>query len=291
MKKENVYEKGLIIGLYAIVCAFFAFYELLSMHFTGANFDWNTYLYKVIFNVLITLMIFVLGYPDGKRDALKQEDFIAASSAYKSKLNKINRDGKNVPFRNHCFIFNNNLKYSTIEEIVTIRCGVEMSWLLKTEDELKQEYLKKEISKKKYKLLLHCKKQDIKTPYVIADKILTGAMVSDNSIYYYNESKEVLKILIPKFLMVLFTSALFVFQLSYNLEINANAIFAAVGSLISCFMAIIFSRNAGKKIIDKRKVIFIRWSDFIDSFENSPLTEKDKKILPNRNKEIAQLSN
>ena len=280
-KLESVAEHAIPVMLYMLVCVIVAVYQVLQMKIDGISFDWNSYLFKVGMNCTIIFAIFIIGFPEGKKEAMDTDSFKASAGEFKKKLDEIIKNGRNTQFRKHCEVFNTNSLYDRINSIIEIECGLDMSYFYKPKDELLSLLKAHKIDFKRYCKIRQCQKLKIKHITVNANMILFGSVAQAPTLEY-NEKKETLKIGVLKAIQTMIIPIFFSLSLVYELEINISAIMSACVSVMTALMAIIFAKRSGYNIIKKRETMFIRWSDFITDFENKPLDDKDRMSLNNQ---------
>lgn len=275
--KINISQHVKTIFLYCVVAVVVALYNLLSMSISGVDFDLKNYLLKVSINLVIVTVLFAIGFPDGKNEAVEKQEYKDTALYFRKHIDDIIQNGKSTEFRIHCEVWNNNSLYNAIKEIIEIECGLDMSYLSKSKEELLKLVNEEVIDKKRYKKIMRCKNYKVKYTTIDANRILLGVVNRTSATYEYNENLNTLKILIPKIIQTMMFPLLFSLTLACSAKIDFSAIVNACASLITVLMSIIFAKNAGHTIVEQRRSTFIRWSDFIQDYKTNLLTEDNRK--------------
>lgn len=263
--------------LYLIVAVVVALYNLLSLTISGVEFNLQDYLLKVSINLVIVSVLFAIGFPDGKNEAMEKQEYKETAMYFRKHIDDIIKNGKATEFRVHCDVWNSNSLYNAIKEIIEIECGLDMSYLLKSKEELLMLVKDGTIDKKRYRKIMRCKNYKVKYVTISANRVLLGVVNKTSATYEYNEKLNTIKILIPKIIQTMMFPLLFSLTLAWSATIDFYAIVNACASLITVLMAIIFAKNAGYTIIEQRRSTFLRWSDFIQDYKMNLLTEENRK--------------
>lgn len=286
-KYTNFFNNFGVIFLYALICLSIFLYRLIVVAISNVTFDWSDFLIKTIFDNVIILIIFIVGYPDGKNAAKNEESFKKEASALNEQIDLVISSGQNMSFRKHCDVWNSNEEYLAVKHILEIECGLTLDWYYKTKDEIKEFLMNKTIDRRRYYLIRRCQKHKYYSPKVNANRILTADTTSDKVSYTLNETKEMFLIIIPKIILTCLIAALFSINMSgITFLLTAEGFVQAIGSLLTSVLSIFFARRAGAAVIQKRKVMFHRWEGFIINFFKAPLTDENKLTLDKKDSQI-----